>query len=98
MDEHRRDAIVSLCRDHIARVSTRMDVIRSTVERLPMADREAIERRLDHLRGLRNRALARTEAARMADDNSWDGAQAQLDQTIRDLNSELGEIETRIPS
>lgn len=98
MNERRRDAIVSLCRDHIARVSFRMDVIRSTVERLSLPDRQSIERELDRLRGLRNRALARAEAARLADDDSWDGAQAQLDQTIQALNSELGALETRLPS
>lgn len=98
MNELRRDAIVSLCRDHIARVSFRMDVIRSNVERLSSPDRQAIERELDRLRGLRNRALARAEAARLADDDTWDGAQAQLDQTIRTLNTELGALETRLPS
>lgn len=98
MNERRRDAIVSLCRDHIARVSVRMDVIRSEVERLSSPTREEIERELDRLRGLRNRALARTEAARLADDEAWDGARAQLDQTIQALNNELGHLETRLPS
>lgn len=95
MSERWRDAQVNLCRDHITQATFRMDALRSSVERLPLPNRADIERELDRLRGLRNRALARTEAARYADEAAWDGLRAQIDHAIDALDIELRDLESR---
>jgi hypothetical protein len=96
MNERRRDAYVSLCRDTIRHVTSRMDALRSMVERLPFPTRTDIERELDRIRGLLNRAVARTEAARFVDDDAWETVRAQIDGAINALTNELGALEGRL--
>ena len=96
MSEGNRKAHELRCRDYISRASFRMDVIRSTIERVAVPNRPDVERELDRLRGLRNRALARAEAARLADDDAWDTIRTQLDRAIQALNFELGALESRL--
>jgi hypothetical protein len=97
MNERRRDAYVNLCRDTIRHVTSRMDALRSMVERLPFPTRADIERELDRIRGLLNRAVARTEAARFADDTAWEGVRTQIEGAFSILERELGALESRLP-
>ncbi|WP_168220346.1 hypothetical protein [Azospirillum thermophilum] len=91
-----RQAFDQLCRDLLDQATERMDRLRSFVERSGGAGREGWERMLDNLRGERNRATARIEAARLADDDTWPTARAQADQAITDLMECIDDLDRRL--
>lgn len=96
MSVQRRDTHEAQCRDRLTSATRRLDDLRNTVERLRRDDRGEFERALDGLRGLHNRALARLEAARLAQPESWPLARAQADQALDDLTRRLDEVESHI--
>lgn len=68
-----RTVSVALCRTRIVEADSRLEALRIAVERRPARTRTADERALDRLRGMRNRAMARVEAAHRAPDDGCDG-------------------------
>lgn len=97
MSARHREAHENLCRDLLASATRRLDDLRTAVERSKADDQADLERALDSLRGLHNRALARMEAAHLADDESWPPARAQADQALAALTRGLDEVQARIP-
>ncbi|HEY0838337.1 MAG TPA: hypothetical protein VGE72_30805 [Azospirillum sp.] len=96
MTGHKRQAYDSYCRDLIQHAGERLERLRSSVERRGEDERLDLERRLDELRGRRNRLMARVEAAHQASDESWPFARAQAAQAIDELVSGLDDLETRL--
>lgn len=92
MSRRNRQAFDTLSRDLVLRATDRMETLRSMVERADSNRRETWERTLDRLRGLNNRAIARIEAAHMADD-AWPFARAQADQAMMDLMRALDDFD-----
>ncbi|BAI71822.1 hypothetical protein AZL_011840 [Azospirillum sp. B510] len=93
MSRRNRQAFDTLSRDLVLRATDRMETLRSMVERADSDRRETWERTLDRLRGLNNRAIARIEAAHMADDDAWPFARAQADQAMMDLMRALDDFD-----
>lgn len=91
-----RQAFETLSRDLIQHAANRMERLRSTVERTEIQGREAWERTLDSLRGLRNRATAHIEAAHRADDDAWPFARARADQVMVELMRALDDIDRQV--
>ncbi|PWC33250.1 hypothetical protein [Azospirillum sp. TSO35-2] len=96
MSRRNRHAFDTLSRDLVVRATDRMETLRSLVERSDSDGREAWERTLDHLRGLNNRAIARIEAAHLADDDAWPFARSRADQAMMDLMHALDEFDGRL--
>ena len=92
MSHHRRHGHEARCRDLLAHTGTRLEQLRSLVER-GTGDRLNDERALDRARGLHNRALARVEAARQSSDDAWTFARAQADQAIDEMLQAISELE-----
>ncbi|CBS86802.1 hypothetical protein [Azospirillum lipoferum] len=93
MSRRNRHAFDTLSRDLVLRATDRMETLRSMVERAGSDRRETWERTLDRLRGLNNRAIARIEAAHLADDDAWPFARAQADQAMMDLMRALDDFD-----
>ncbi|HYE39291.1 MAG TPA: hypothetical protein VEB23_05125, partial [Ramlibacter sp.] len=91
----RRQGHEDLCRDLLAHTENRLEQLRSIVERTG-GDRLNLERALDHARGLRNRVLARVEAARQSSDDAWPFARAQADQAVNEMMQAIGELEQQL--
>ncbi len=101
MSHRERDAFDSRARAHLTTITDRMNDLRTTVERFEgksrdSAGREPLERALDSLRGLRNRAAARIEAAHQADDDAWPTARAQADRALREAQTALDDLAARL--
>lgn len=96
MSRRERQAFDALSRDLVLHATDRMDRLRSTVERFEINGRETWERTLDSLRGLRNRATARIEAAHLADDDAWPFLRARADQAMTELMRALDDIDHRL--
>ncbi len=96
MSRHQRQGHETLCRDLLSHAGNRLEQLRSIVERTEMGDRLEHERALDHARGLHNRVLARTEAARQASDDAWPLARAQADQAVNDMLQAIDELERQL--
>lgn len=91
-----RQAHDALCRNLVLNAAERLDRLRSLVERSGLREREAMERTLDTLRGLRNRVAARIEAGHLATDDTWPFARAQADQAINELMSGIDALEHQL--
>lgn len=96
MRRRQRQAHDVLCRDLVLHTAERLDRLRTLVERSGLHDREEFERRLDTLRGLRNRVMARVEAAHLAADDAWPFARATADQAIEELVNGIDAIENQL--
>ncbi|MGQ9369817.1 hypothetical protein [Azospirillum sp. ST 5-10] len=96
MNEPARRTHDAACRDALAHMGDRLERLRRSVERLEPAGRAELERVLDALRGRRNRAMARVEAARQASPEAWPFTRAGADQAIGDLAGALEELEARV--
>jgi len=92
MSSRERQSFDTLSRNLIQHATDRMERLRSTVERADIDGREAWERTLDSLRGLRNRASGHIEAARRTDDDAWPFARARAEQALSDLMRALDDI------
>ncbi|HRQ83157.1 MAG TPA: hypothetical protein PKZ97_18750 [Azospirillaceae bacterium] len=86
-------------RRRIAVAAEQLETLRAVAERLPPARRREAEALLDRLRGLLNRALARLEAARIADNDPWrvQAARSDAQSAAEDLFGELAQAEGRLP-
>ncbi len=96
MRRNQRQAHDLLCRDLVLHTAERLDRLRTMVERSGLHNREELERTLDTLRGLRNRVMARVEAAHLATDDAWPFARATADQAIEELMGGLDAVEKRL--
>ncbi|HYG91027.1 MAG TPA: hypothetical protein VD978_32765 [Azospirillum sp.] len=96
MSNHQRHSHEALCHKLLSEATDRLEQLRSTVERGDTDGRLDLERALDAARGLRNRALARVEAARQASDDAWTFACAQADQAIDELLQAINDLEHRL--
>ncbi len=96
MRRRQRQAHDALCRDHVLTAADRLDRLRNAVERSGLQAREEMERALDRLRGLSNRATARIEAAHLAADDTWPFARAEADQAIEELVRGIDALEDRL--
>lgn len=92
MNNRERQSFDALSRDLIRHATDRMERLRSSVERADISGREAWERTLDSLRGLRNRASGHIEAARRADDDAWPFARARAEQAMSELTRAIDDI------
>ncbi len=79
----------------IANLSDRLETLRATVVDYPRPLRLQVEPQLDRLRGQVNRALARLEAARRADDGAWLAARASAETVYTTLRTEVDEFQSR---
>lgn len=93
MDARELDARIRAYHGRIDATHERMDFVRSLVERTRSPDRDAMERRLDRLRGALNRAVARLEAARDPDELAWRQIHAKLDPALEEIAGDLAELE-----
>lgn len=91
-----RQAHNAQCRDLILAATERLDRLRHAVERSGADRREELERTLDTLRGLHNRAMARAEAAHMVTDDAWPYARLNADETIQELVRAMDALESRL--
>jgi hypothetical protein len=93
-----------MCHHIIHQATQRMEGLRTTVERLAEwrgnpdceAQRSELERALDRVRGNRNRALARLEAVRLAEDDSWVFSRSHADQAIATFCQSVDEVESHL--
>ncbi len=86
----------ALYQTQLSDAADRLEQIRSVVERSNTDSRLDLERALDVARGLRNRGLARIEAARHASDDTQSFARTQANQTINELLHAIKELEQRL--
>jgi hypothetical protein len=91
-----RTAHDALCRDLVTNAIDRLDQLRSTVERAEPGTREYMERALDALRGLHNRAMARAEAAHTVPDEAWPHARINADEAIQELITAIEALEKQL--
>lgn len=86
-------------RRQIAVAAGQLETLRAVAERQPPARRREAETLLDQLRGLLNRALARLEAARIADNDPWrvQAARSDAHSAAEELFDELARAEGRLP-
>lgn len=92
MTRRRRQAHEGLCRDVLTQTDARLEQLRTAAER-SKGDRLGLERALDNARGLRNRVLARVEAAHQASDDAWPFARAQADQAVAEMMQAVADLE-----
>src|SRR4051794_1501763 len=95
MRGHKRHGHEARCRDLLALAESRLEQLRSIVER-SAGDRFDQERALDHARGLCNRVLARVEAAHQASDDAWPFARAHADQAVDAMLQAIDELEPQL--
>lgn len=86
-------------RRQIAVAAEQLETLRAVAERQPAARRREAETLLDQLRGRLNRALARLEAARIADNDPWrmQAARSDAQSAAEELFDELARAEGRLP-
>ncbi|MFD1627525.1 hypothetical protein [Azospirillum griseum] len=101
MNQQERDAFDSRARVQLTTITNQMNDLRTTVERFDgrsrdITGREPLERALDSLRGLRNRAAARIEAAHQADDDAWPTARAHAERALREAQGVLDDMSARL--
>lgn len=96
MNEDRRQAHHTACRNTIVLLGERLERLRQSVERHDPAERQGLERTLDALRGQRNRVMARAEEAFQTSDDAWPFARARADQAIAELVDGLDALEARL--
>lgn len=89
------ERITHAARSHerIQEATRRLEELRSRAERQPAGRRHELERSLDHLRGRRNRALARLEDCRLASDDAWPSARNQASAALNELLDGIAEVE-----
>lgn len=86
-------------RRRIVDAAEQLETLRAVAERQPSARRREAETLLDQLRGRLNRALARLEAARIADNDPWrmQAARSDAQSAAEELFDELARAEGRLP-
>lgn len=94
--DRERQAHVATCHARIQETTRRLDELRSRAERQRGGRRQDVERTLDRLRGLRNRALARLEDCRRAGGDAWPSIRNQATTAVDELVDGLAEVEAML--
>lgn len=90
-----RDGHAARSHERLLDATRRLEALRSHAERQPAERRVELERTLDRLRGLRNRALARLEDCRLASDDAWPSMRHQAMAALNELLDGIAEVERR---
>jgi len=80
----------------LARLTDRLDGLRAFTERTPSAQRFALERALDELRGLRNRTEAKLEDVRRSSEDAWQLIKVHSDNALAQFKGGLDRVETQM--
>lgn len=91
-----RDGHVARSHERLLDAARRLEALRSHVERQPAERRHDLERTLDRLRGLRNRALARLEDCRRASGDVWPAIRNQATTAVDELVAGITEVEAML--